>query len=318
MSYGRRPPAKSSGRLRAGSNNCEMSVEILIQVAIGGVLVGGLYALFAFGLSLIYGVARILNFAHGTLLAISGVLGSIMFVSLGSTVSALFISLSVLSGAFFVFGWVFNNLLLDPLKSRSHFEMSIGTILVTVGALIIISDLASALAGPRPRNILIRSGILEFGDVIIPTTQAYMLVGIIGLTFGLHVLLQRSWYGRAIRAVTQDHIGATICGIRSNMVHGLTFGIGCALAAFAGVLYATIFPIAPYSGLQLTVKAFTIIVLGGIGNLPGALAAGLFLGVAEAFTAFFWGSEWAPALSIVLLLLILIVFPRGIASLRRS
>lgn len=295
-----------------------MTVDILIQVAIGGVLVGGLYALFAFGLSLIYGVARILNFAHGTLLAISGVLGSILFVSLGSTLFALFISLVVLSVAFFAFGWVFNSLLVSPLRSRSHLEMSIGTILVTVGALIIISDVAAALAGPQPRNILLRSGVLQFGNVIIPTTQAYILAGITTLTFALHVLLQRSWYGRAIRAVTQDHVGATICGVRSNMVHGLTFGTGCALAAIAGVLYATIFPIAPYSGLQLTVKAFTIIVLGGIGNLPGALAAGLFLGVAEAFIAFFWGAEWAPALSIVLLLLILIASPRGLTLLLRS
>jgi branched-chain amino acid transport system permease protein len=93
--------------------------------------------------------------------------------------------------------------------------------------------------------------------------------------------------------------------------------VGSALAALAGVLYAMTFPIDPYAGFNLTVKAFTIIVLGGIGNLIGALAAGLFLGVSEAFTGFFWGSEWAPAISIILLLIILVVFPQGFSFKRR-
>lgn len=291
-----------------------MPIEILIQVAIGGVLIGGLYALFAFGLSLIYGVARILNFSHGTFLAMAGVAASVLYAALSWHPLIL---LALLVPVFFLFGCAFYALLLEPLRKRSHFQMTVGTVLTTVGALIILSDLAAALAGPRPRNIPLRSGVFEFGDVLIPTSQAYMLVGIVMLTVALHVFLQRSWFGRAIRAVTQDHVGAAICGIRSGVVHALTFGIGSALAAVAGVLYAMTFPIDPYSGFQLTVKAFTIIVLGGVGNLIGALAAGLFLGVSEAFTAFLWKPEWATALSIVLLLVILVAFPRGFGSWRR-
>lgn len=292
-----------------------MPLDILIQVAIGGVLMGGLYALFAFGLSLIYGVARILNFSHGTLLAMAGVAGSVLYASLGWNP---LLSLAVLVPIFFLFGCVFYTLLLEPLRQRSHFQMTVGTVLTTVGALIILSDLAAALAGPRPRNIPIRSDVFEFGDVIVPASQAYMLVGIIVLTVALHLFLRRSWFGRSIRAVTQDHVGAAICGVRSGVVHALTFGMGSALAAIAGVLYAINFPIDPYSGFSLTVKAFTIIVLGGIGNLIGALAAGLFLGMAEAFTAFLWAPAWATALSIVLLLVILVAFPRGFGSWRWS
>jgi branched-chain amino acid transport system permease protein len=196
--------------------------------------------------------------------------------------------------------------------------MTVGTVLTTVGALIILSDVAAWLAGPRPRNIPIRSEVFEIGDVLIPASQAYMLVGITLLTVALHLFLQRSWFGRSVRAVTQDHVGAAICGVRSNRIHALTFGMGAALAAVAGVLYAMTFPIDPYAGFHLTVKAFTIIVLGGIGNLIGALIAGLFLGLAEAFTAFFWASEWASALSIVLLLIILVLFPRGLGSWKRA
>jgi branched-chain amino acid transport system permease protein len=291
-----------------------MPVDILIQVAIGGVLMGGLYALFAFGLSLIYGVARILNFAHGTLLAMAGIAGSVLYAATGWNPVVL---LAALVPAFFLFGCVFYVALLEPLRKRNHFQMTIGTVLTTVGALIILSDLAAALAGPRPRNIPIRSDVFEFGEVLVPTSQAYMLLAIVVLTVTLHLFLQHSWFGRSIRAVTQDHVGATICGVRSGRVHALTFGIGSALAAVAGVLYAMSFPIDPYSGFNLTVKAFTIIILGGAGNLIGALLAGLFLGLSEAFTAFLWAPEWAAALSIVLLLLILVVFPRGFGSWRR-
>jgi branched-chain amino acid transport system permease protein len=292
-----------------------MSLDILAQIAIGGVLIGGLYALFAFGLSLIYGVARILNFSHGTLLGTAGITASVLYAALEWHPLILLV---LLVPVFFAFGCLFYVVLLGPLRSRSHFQMTVGTVLTTVGALIILSDVAAWLAGPRPRNIPIRSEVFEIGDVLIPASQAYMLVGITLLTVALHLFLQRSWFGRSVRAVTQDHVGAAICGVRSNRIHALTFGLGSALAAVAGVLYAMTFPIEPYAGFHLTVKAFTIIVLGGIGNLIGALLAGLFLGLVEAFTAFFWASEWASAISIVLLLIILVLFPRGFGSWKRA
>lgn len=292
-----------------------MSFDILAQVAIGGLLIGGLYALFAFGLSLIYGVARILNFAHGTLLATAGIAASVLYATLNWHPLVILV---ILVPAFFLFGCVFFLFLINPLRKRNHFQTTVGTVLTTVGALIILSDVAAWLAGPRPRNIPIRSDVFEIGDILIPTSQAYMLAGIILFTIALHFFLQRSWFGRSVRAVTQDHTGAEICGVRSAKVHAMTFGLGSSLAAIAGVLYAMTFPIDPYAGFHLTVKAFTIIVLGGIGNLIGALIAGLVLGLAEAFTAFFWASEWAPAISIVLLLLILVLFPRGLTSWKRA
>jgi len=114
-----------------------------------------------------------------------------------------------------------------------------------------------------------------------------------------------------MRAVTQDHTGATICGVQADRVHALTFAFGSGIVAIAAVLYTMLFPVDPYMGFSLTVKAFTIIILGGIGNLVGALIAGIFLGLAEGFTSFFWATQWAPAISIVLLLVILVIFPQG-------
>jgi branched-chain amino acid transport system permease protein len=292
-----------------------MDAAVLIQVLIGGVLLGGLYALVAFGLSLIYGVARILNFAHGTLLAVGGVAGSVIYAKTGWQPVVIIL---VLMPVYFLFGWVFYDTALRPLAKRSPFEAVIGTVLVTVGALIILSDIAALLAGPTPKKIQVDFEMLEFGEVLLSTTQLYILIGIAALTAILHVLLKKTWFGRAMRAVTQDATGAAICGVRASIINSTTFAFGSAIVAIAAVPYAMLFPIDPYAGFALTVKAFTIIILGGVGNLAGALAAGLFLGIAEAFTAFFWAPEWAPALSIILLIVILIVFPTGIFARRNA
>jgi branched-chain amino acid transport system permease protein len=286
---------------------------IIIQLLIGGVLLGGLYALIAFGLSLIYGVARVLNFAHGTLLAIAGVAASVMFAAwqLNPVLIAV-----ILFPIFFGFGWLMYVYLLEPLKARNPSQMVVGTVLVTVGLLLILSDLGALVAGPTSKNIRLELQIFQVMGIIISTTELYILLGIVALTLALHLILTRTWFGRAVRSVTQDAVGARLCGVRAGTIHAATVAFGSAIVAVAGVLYTLNYPINPYEGFALTVKAFTIIILGGIGSLPGALLAGLFLGVAEALTGFFWTSEWAPGLSIMLLLAILVVFPHGM--LRRS
>jgi branched-chain amino acid transport system permease protein len=286
---------------------------IVVQLLIGGVLLGGLYALIAFGLSLIYGVARVLNFAHGTLLAIAGVAASVLFAASG--LNPLVIA-AILAPVFFGFGWLMYVYLLEPLKARNPSQAVVGTVLVTVGLLLILSDIGALVAGPTSKNIRLTPHIFQVQGIIISTTELAILLGIVALTLALHLILTRTWFGRAVRSVTQDAVGARLCGVRAGAIHAATVAFGSAIVAVAGVLYVLNFPINPYEGFSLTVKAFTIIILGGIGNLLGALLAGIFLGVAEALTGFFWTSEWAPGLSIVLLLAILIVFPQGL--LRRS
>jgi branched-chain amino acid transport system permease protein len=292
-----------------------MAFDILIQVVISGLLTGGLYALIAFGLSLIYGVARILNFAHGTLLVIAGIAASILATAadIGP-----FVSMVLLAPLFFVAGYLFYRVLLHPLSNRNHVEKTVGTVLVTVGALIVCNDVAIHLAGPQQRNIPAFGDVFEFGNVILSEPQIYIFCGIVVLTLAIEVFLRRSWLGLAVRAVTQHATGAKVVGIRGEQINALTFAVGSALAAIAGILYAMNYPVDPNLGLSFTVKAFTIIVFGGIGSLVGALSAGLMLGVAEAVVAFYWGAEWAPAISIILLLGVLLVFPQGVTSWRTS
>ncbi len=288
-----------------------MSFDILLQVLIGGVLLGGLYALVAFGLSLIYGVVRILNFAHGTLLAVSGVLASLAFSAWG--MHPLVIA-ALLAPLMFACAYGYYLLLLRPLAKRSHFESTVGTVLVTVGTLMMLSDITAKAAGATQRNIPLRLPAIEFGEIVISTTQLLILAGIVLLTVVMHLLLKRTWFGRAVRAVTQDATGAQICGVQSTRIKALTFAFGSATVAIAAVLYVLSFPVDPYMGFGLTVKAFTIIVVGGIGNLPGALLAGVFLGVAEGLTGLYWKPEWAPALSVVAMLVILVAFPKRVGA----
>jgi branched-chain amino acid transport system permease protein len=286
---------------------------IIVQLLIGGILLGGLYALIAFGLSLIYGVARVLNFAHGTLLAIAGIAASIMFSAWNISPALIAV---ILFPIFFGFGWLMYVTLLEPLKHRNAMQMTVGTVLVTVGLLLILSDLVALLAGSTSKNIRLEMEVFQFNGIIMSTTDLYMLCGIVVLTVALHFILTRTWFGGAVRAVTQDSVGARLCGVRAGAIHAATVAFGSGIVAVAGVLYTLNYPINPYEGFSLTVKAFTVIILGGIGSLPGALLAGIFLGVAEALCGFFWTSDWAPGLSIMLLLAILVVFPHGMLSRR--
>jgi branched-chain amino acid transport system permease protein len=292
-----------------------MPIDIFVLVLAGGLLLGGIYALVAFGLSLIYGVARILNIAHGTLLAVTGVFASHLYAATGWHPILI---MAVMVPPVFLFGYVFHAALLRPLARRNKHEEIVGTVLVTVGALIVISDVAGLAAGTAQRNIPVPGDVFELGQIIVPKIQVWILGGIVALTIALHVFLKQSWFGRAVRAVTQEPTGAALCGVNSRRAHSLTFAVGSGLVAVAGVLYAMTYPVDPYMGFSLTVKAFTIIVVGGVGNLAGALAAGILLGVAESFTAFLWAPQWAPAISVVLLLIILLVFPRGLGSWRTA
>jgi branched-chain amino acid transport system permease protein len=290
-----------------------MSVTILLQVLVGGIVLGSVYALIAFGLSLVYGVVQILNFSHGTILAVAAIAASAMFTALHWNLGFIALTLvpvvALLGAGFYI-------VLLDPLLRRNANELTVGTVLVTVGALLILSDLAATLAGTSIRGIEVSNSVLIVGGVILSTTNIVILVGIVILVASIHIVLQRTWLGYAIRAVTQDHFGAAICGVRSLRIRAATFAFGNAVVAIAAIFYAMSYPVDPYIGLGLTVKAFTIVVLGGIGSLFGSLIAGLLLGIAEAMTAFTLGTAWAPALSVLLLLLILIVLPRGLLAKR--
>lgn len=281
----------------------------VIQLLVGGLLLGGIYGLAAFGLSISFGVLRILNLAHGEFLMLGSLAAYSAFVTLGTNpflAAVLIIPLFVLIGAGFYV------LLLKPISDKPPHQLLVSSILVTLGASLTIEDL-TAFFWQRPiTGIEYSLPALDIGGVVVSSLRLLILLFICLLAVVLQVYLRKTFIGRAIQAITQCREGAKVVGVPIAQVSAVTFGLGAGLAASAGVFYATLFTVTPVIGIPLTVKYLCVVVLGGLGSLVGSVVGGLILGLAEAFTAYYVGAEWSPCVPFVLLISILIIRPSGL------
>jgi branched-chain amino acid transport system permease protein len=286
----------------------------LIQVLIGGLLQGGMYALGAFGLSLVFGVLGILNVAHGDFLMLGGLLCYGAYVALGLDP---LVALTIVIPVFFGVGCLFERILIQPLLSKSHHELLMGSILVTLGAALAIEDLVPFVWTQSFSGIPYTLPSLVIGDVVIPTLRLAVLLGIVTLTLVLHVFLRRTSVGIALRAMTENRKGAMLVGINLPRLSMLAFGIGTALVATAGVAHVTLYSITPTMGIPLTLKYLTIVVLGGLGSLLGSVLGGMVLGLSEALTSLYIGPEWAPTVAFLVLIVVLVTRPQGLFGMRQ-
>jgi branched-chain amino acid transport system permease protein len=286
----------------------------LIQVLIGGLLQGGMYALGAFGLSLVFGVLGILNVAHGDFLMLGGLLCYGAYVALGLDP---LVALTIVIPVFFGVGCLFERVLIQPLLSKSHHELLMGSILVTLGAALAIEDLVPFVWTQSFSGIPYTLPSLVIGDVVIPTLRLAILLGIVTLTLVLHVFLRRTYVGIALRAMTENRQGAMLVGINLPRLSMLAFGIGTALVATAGVAHVTLYSITPTMGIPLTLKYLTIVVLGGLGSLLGSVFGGMVLGLSEALTSLYIGPEWAPTVAFLVLIVVLVTRPQGLFGMRQ-
>jgi branched-chain amino acid transport system permease protein len=286
----------------------------LIQVLIGGLLQGGMYALGAFGLSLVFGVLGILHVAHGDFLMLGGLLCYGMYVALGLDP---LVSLVIVVPVFFGVGCLFERILIQPLLAKSHHERLMGSILVTLGAALAIEDLVPFLWMQSFSGIPYTVRSLVIGEVVIPTLRLAILLGILILTLLLHLFLRRTLVGIALRAMTQNRQGAMLVGINLPRLSMLAFGLGTALVATAGVAHVMLYSITPTMGLPLTLKYLTIVVLGGLGSLLGSVLGGMVLGISEALTSLYIGPEWAPTVAFIVLIIVLVTRPQGAFGGRR-
>ena len=280
----------------------------LVQILIGGILQGGIYALGAFGLSLIFGVLHILNVAHGDVLMLGGLLTYWLVSAKGLSP---FQALVIILPLFFVVGIVFQWLLIRPIASKSPHDFLIASILVTLGVSLAVGDLTAASMG-QPVSVTFPMPTVQVGGLTFSTVRLLFLGIILVLTAGVHLFLQRTFLGRGMRAVIQDREGALLVGVNIPRLSTLTFGVGTALTAVAGVLYVVLLPVDPHMGIPLTMRYLAIVVLGGVGNLVGALAGSMILGLAETLVGFTLGAEWSLTVAFFLLVLMLLVRPRGL------
>ena len=281
----------------------------LIQLLVGGILLGGIYGLAAFGLSITFGVLNVLNLAHGEFLMLGALMGYVLFTAFGLNP---FISAMAVIPIFIIAGIGFYFLLLKPINEKPPHQLLVASILVTLGASLVIEDL-TAFFWERPvTGIAYSLPPLELAGVVVSSTRLLILIFIFFLAFSLQLYLQKTYIGKSIRGITQCLEGAKVVGIPIVLVSALTFGLGVALAASAGVFYVTLFTVTPIMGIPLSVKYMCIVVLGGLGSLVGSVVGGLILGVAESLTAYYFGAEWSPTIAFIILILILIVKPEGL------
>ncbi len=284
-------------------------MQTFVQLLIGGVLQGGIYALGAFGLSIIFGVLRILNVAHGDFLMLGGMVTYWLYTTWALPPWAALLAVFPL---FFLGGLVVERGLIRPIAGMPHHEFLVASILITLGISLAIEDVTAFSLTQPIKGIDYFLPPFRIGTVVISSLRLILLAIIIGLTVVIHLFLRRSYMGKALRAVMEDREGAALAGINIQTASTVAFALGTGLAATAGVFFVTLIPVDPHIGIPLTLKYLAIIVLGGVGSLPGALAGSMVLGLSESIVSFYVGAQWSLTVAFLILIAILLARPRGL------
>jgi branched-chain amino acid transport system permease protein len=294
-------------------------MDYLFIQATDGLVIGIIYALIAVGVTLIFSILKIVNFAHGDLYMLGGYCAYYVITLLGvPPLLALFVSMA----AMFVFGIILERLLLTPLYSERTERKDEYGIIVTFGLAIFLRNMALILFGPFPlRPTSFVGGVMRIGNLIVTNDRVF--AGGVGLLliFALLYFMNGTIWGQALDAVSQSRDSAAIVGINPSRFNSLAYAVGAALAASAGALIAPIFSLSPGMGTLPNIQSYIIVILGGMGSVLGSIVAGIALGEAEGlFTAFFpdptRAFAYSNAFGVLVLMIVLIVRPTGILGRR--
>ena len=283
-----------------------MTAEI-IQQLVNGLIIGATYGLMAVGLTMIFGMMDVINFAHGELYMLGGVFAYYLASLLGIN---FFGSIALAVVLVMVVGLIFDQLVLRKLRN----EPTLITILVTIGLSIFLQSTVMLFWGPSPQSIPspFSSKTIQIGFIFLTPFKIFMAVITVAVIFGLHLLIQKTTLGKSMRAVFQEKESAAIVGININHVYAINFALGSGLAALAGALLGTLFVVYPNMGLIAVVKAFLIVIMGGMGNFLGAIFGGLLLGVVESMAAGFISSSYKDLFGLLIVMILLVVRPYGL------
>ncbi len=281
---------------------------MLLQILINGLLKGGLYALMAMGMSLIWGVMDIINIAHGSFLMLGAFTTYWLFSLFGIDP---FLSLVFSVGILFIFGYGVQKYLINLVIRASAFI----TLILAFGIEIFINNAALVMWTADVRKVKVSYGASNFNIgsmVTIPTVRLLAFLLVIIISVGFFVLLNRTNLGRSIRATAQDLDAARLVGVDVARTYAVTFGLGVGAAGAAGTLWSILFPISPMMGGVLTLKSFVVVIIGGLGSMMGPILGGLTLGIAEALGTNWFGATYENLISFTILVLVLILRPKGI------
>lgn len=256
----------------------------LIEVgeqALNGLIISTFYALTALGLAVIFGVLRIVNFAHGELYMLGGYVGYLFVTILGLPPA---VGVVAAAAALLIFGGLIEWTLIRPIHEGKVDRPDEYAIIITFGLSVLLLNLANSVFGPWPqRPAPIYRGRVELGELIVSGDRLAAAAAAMVLIIGTIAVLRYTWIGRAVRAVSQDRAAAETFGVDINRTSMLAFGVGAALAGAAGALIGPVFNVTPPMGIVPSIKAYIVVVLGGLGSIPGAIVGALILGQVESF-----------------------------------
>lgn len=285
--------------------------DILLAALVNGLLTGAVYALVALGLTLVYGVLHIINFAHGALLTLA-----LYAVYLGHTAFGLdpYVAIIVLAPLFFIAGYATERFIIAP---ASHGDDN-NVLLVTLGLSIIIENALLIAFRSDTRSIDVAYGfaVVELGPLLLSLPKLIAFFASFAVALLLGVLLKFTDAGKAIRAVARERTGAALVGIDVAHVYAVTFGLGAACLAVAACLLMPTFLVNPRIGNAFVLVAFTIVVLGGMGSVAGALIGGLVIGVIESLSGLYLGESLGQIGIFMLFILVLLFRPTGLFGVR--
>jgi branched-chain amino acid transport system permease protein len=277
---------------------------LFVQMFITGIIMGLIYTLSALGITLIFGVMRVVNLVHAELTMLSAFFMYYLFEVWHIN---FFLSLILCAIAISLLGLFLQRYLYKPLR----YEL-LNVLIIATGAGIALRSLGWIVFGPLARDIsTVFPGMIRILGTPLSMERAAVALICLGLTIGLYIFLYKTKTGKSLRAVEQDSEAAAVLGIRIDRVYMIVFIVSCILAAVAGAFTGMLFAVEPEMGSEPLMKCIMIIMIGGMGSIPGAILAGLLLGLIDSFSETLFGGEMAYIISFALLMLVLIIRPRG-------
>ncbi len=288
-------------------------MQYIIEDMINGVLMGSIYGLTAMGLTIIFGVLKVINFAHGSMLMVA------MYATYWTiTLTGIhpYLALIIVIPVMFIFGYYLQDIVIKPIFiAEKNVREPITVIIVTTGIWYILDNLTLLLFGPQYRSLTnnpLQGQMLEFHNMFVSVPKLYGCITAIITAFAIHWFLQKTLIGRAIRATSMDREAASLMGINQYRIYNVAFGLGSATAGIAAVTLIPFYNVFPTVGVLFDIKGFIIVVLGGLGSISGALVGGIIIGLIESVGPEFMTATWTEAIVYGLFLIVLFVKPSGL------
>jgi len=284
-----------------------MPANIIIEAFVGGLLTGGIYGVIALGLTLIFGILRVINFAHGEFLMIGMYISYFSCTLLGINP---YLSLFIMIPVVFALGVLCEIFLIKPVLNAPEDIQ----ILLTFGLVLVFQNLALLFWTSDLRNLStpLAFKLIQIGGISLRLTTVIAFLASLMLSLAFYIFMKKTDFGKAIRACSEEREGALFSGLKLNQIYYLTFGIGITLSAIPGALILPNYSVSPFVGLSFTLPCFIIIVLGGLGSAPGALVGGIIVGVAESFGGLLIPGSMQKLVTYIIFIAVVCLKPSGL------